>query len=152
MAKELRQLIEEYLGEAKLMQLATTQGSQPWVCNVYFAFDSRLNLYWISGPNRRHSIELRENQKVAGAIVHSPDPKNPGRGVQFEGVAKEVTEKEEMREAIRFYAERYGMSAERVEAVISGADGHLPYKITPKKYVLFDELNFPDNPYQEYKL
>ncbi|MBC7836929.1 pyridoxamine 5'-phosphate oxidase family protein [Acetobacteraceae bacterium] len=152
MEKDLRKLIEEYLAESKLMQLATSKNNQPWVCNVYFAFDESLNLYWISRPNRRHSGELRENEKVAGTIVHSPDPKNPGRGIQFQGIAKEITDKEEMRVAMKFYAERYGMSPERVEALISGADGHLPYKITPTKYVLFDELNFPDNPYQEYKL
>lgn len=36
---ELKKIIEDYLKEAKLMQLATSVDGQPWVCSVWFAAD-----------------------------------------------------------------------------------------------------------------
>jgi uncharacterized protein len=148
---ELRKLIEDYLKEAKMMQVATSKDNQPWACTVYFAFDEDLNLYWISTPDRRHSEEIRENEKVAGTMVLPHTPGDNVRGIQFQGVAKELTQVEAV-EGMKYYAERYGLDKERVSAILDGKDGHVCYKITPSLYVLFDEKNFPDDSRQEYKL
>lgn len=147
-----RKLIEDYLKEAKMLQVATSKNKQPWVCTVYFAFDENLNLYWISLPSRRHSEEIRNNEKVAGVIVLPHALGDKGRGIQFQGVAKELTKKDEAAAGMKYYAERYGMKPGRVKAILDGSDGHMCYKITPKLYVLFDEVNFPDNPRQEYSI
>jgi len=53
---------------------------------------------------------------------------------------------------MKYYAERFGMKQDRVKAIFDSTDGHVCYKITPTIYVLFDEINFPDNPRQEYKI
>ncbi|MBI2414593.1 pyridoxamine 5'-phosphate oxidase family protein [candidate division WWE3 bacterium] len=66
---EIKDLITKYLEEARLMQVATSINNQPWACSVYFVFDNDFNLYWISTPKRRHSLEIKENSKVAGTIV-----------------------------------------------------------------------------------
>ncbi|MBI3443059.1 pyridoxamine 5'-phosphate oxidase family protein [Candidatus Woesebacteria bacterium] len=149
---KLRKLIEDYLKEVKMLQVATAKDNQPWACTVYFAFDEKLNLYWISKPSRRHSEEIRNNDKVAGVIVLSHAPGDKVRGIQFQGVAKELTNKNEAKPGMKYYAKRYGMKPERVNAILDGTDGHVCYKITPTLYVLFDEVNFPDNPRQEYKI
>ena len=51
----LKQHIQQYLQEAKLMHLATVSGGKPWVCSVWFAADEDMNLYWFSAVTRRHS-------------------------------------------------------------------------------------------------
>lgn len=147
---KLRKLIEEYLQEAKMLQVATSKDNQPWACTVYFAFDNHLNIYWISKPNRRHSEEIRNNDKVAGVIVLPHTPGDEVRGIQFQGVAKELITEDEATEGMKYYAKRFGMKSDRVKAILDGDDGHVCYKIIPSLYVLFDETNFPDNPRQEY--
>lgn len=84
----LKKLIRDYLKEAKLMQLATSVNNKPWVCSVWFGFDVDLNIYWFSSTKRRHSKEVMKNPKVGGAIVYPHTPKDPPRGLQFEGTAK----------------------------------------------------------------
>ena len=152
MAKKsnLKKLIEDYLKKAKLMQVATVKGSQPWACSVYFAFDKDFNFYWISLPSRRHSKEIRNNSKVAGTIVLPHTPGDKVRGIQFQGVAKELTNKDKVKKAMENYAKRFNMPKSRVEKVIADTDGHRCYVITPNLIVLIDEKNFPRNMIQEY--
>jgi uncharacterized protein len=149
---KLKDLIIEYLQQAKLLQVATSKDNQPWACTVYFAHDENLNLYWISTPKRRHSIELRINPKVAGIIVLPHIPGDEVRGLQFQGTAQELRDPDEALTAMQYYKDRYNMPPARVDAIINDTDGHLCYKITPSTIVLFDELNFPDNPRQEYQV
>lgn len=148
---DLKKLIHEYLKEAHIMQVATSKDNQPWACTVYFAFDSELNLYWISSTKRRHSEELRNNEKVGGAVAIYHAPGEKVRGIQFEGVAKELTG-EEAQKAMKHYTSRFEMKEERVKKIVEGSEDHLCYKITPKMFVLFDETNFPNDPRQEYEV
>jgi uncharacterized protein YhbP (UPF0306 family) len=148
---KLRQLVEEYLKEARMMQVATAKDGQPWACTVYFAFDKELNLYWISTPTRRHSLEIENNSKVAGVIVLPHKPGQEVRGIQFEGVAKSLGKKESMN-ALKHYMLRFGMPIKRVKEILAGKDKHVCYGIKPSSIILFDEVNYPDSPRQEYKL
>lgn len=150
--KHIKRLIEEYLDKARLMQVATSKNNQPWACSVYFAYDDALNLYWISQPSRRHSQEIRINDKVAGTIVLPHTPGDDVRGLQFQGTAKELTQRKDIEQAMKLYAKRYGMDAKRVSAIVENIDGHMCYVVHPVLYVLFDEVNFPDSPRQEYTL
>lgn len=86
----LKKLIHEYLRQAQLMQVATAKDNQPWACSVYFAFDDSFNLYWISKPDRRHSQEIKENNKIAGTVVLPHTPGDKVRGIQFQGIATEL--------------------------------------------------------------
>lgn len=146
----IKKLIKDYLNEARLMQVSTAKDNQPWTCSVYFAYDNDLNLYWISTPQRRHSQEIRENEKVAGVIVVPHTPGDKVRGIQFQGVAELLTNSEKIQHAMDTYATRMGMKEERKQKIIQGKDNHVPYRIKPTTFVLFDEVNFPDNPRQEY--
>lgn len=148
---EIKSLIIDYLDKARMMQVATSNNGQPWACTVYFAYDEDLNLYWISLPSRRHSLEIAQNPKVAGAIVLPHTPGDDVRGIQFEGEAAALYG-EDAREGMNYYSSRYKMDAERVAKIVDDTDGHVCYKIKPRAFVLFDEVNFPDNSRQEYVL
>ncbi len=143
-----KKLVKEYLESARLMQVATSVADQPWACSVYFAFDDDFNLYWLSKPTRRHSKEIAQNEKVAGTVVLPHYPGDKVRGIQFQGIAKELTG-EEARAGLAVYSDRHGLRQERIEAILERTDGHTCYRITPTLFVLFDEVNFPDDPRQE---
>ncbi len=74
------------------MSLATVSGNRPWVCEVHFAYDQDLNLYFRSKTTRRHSQEIAANPQVAGNIVkqHSKD-EYPG-AIYFEGAAELISD------------------------------------------------------------
>lgn len=148
---DLRKLIIEYLGEARLMQVSTAKNNQPWTCSVYYAFDNDLNLYWISLPDTRHSQEIETNEKVSGTIVLPHVPGQKPRGLQFQGIGKRATG-EEMQKAMGIYAERMGMKDERKQNILEGNDGHAAYVIKPTQFVLFDTENFPEDPRQAYEI
>ncbi len=144
---KLRDLIANYLKEAKLMQLATSVNGQPWVCSVWFAADRNLNIYWFSSATRRHSEEVAENPKVAGAIALPQTPKDTPRGVQFQGIAELLTRKTDIAKAVLAYAGRV-FTIDKIGDLIKNKNHHF-YRIKPTKFVLFDAVNFPDSPRQE---
>ena len=154
MAADIRRLIVEYLTEAKLMQIATVKANKPWVATVWYVHDEDLNLYFISKRARRHSLEIKENLNVAGAIVkpHTVGSGEKVRGLQFEGTAEEARGAI-LRKAWGLYLAKYP-SAEKVpiEHLEDPTLKATYYVVKPKLIVLFDEINFPDSPRQELKL
>lgn len=134
------------------MQLATAVNNQPWVCSVWFATDSDLDIYWFSSETRRHSKELLKNQKVAGAIVLPQDPDDPPRGLQFQGIAEVLENQEDIDKAISVYSGRI-FSKEKIKEFMEHKEKpHKFYRIKVNKFVLFDAINFPDNSRQELDL
>ena len=149
---KLRKLIEEYLKDAKLMQLATSIDNQPWVCSVWFAADQDLNIYWFSSNTRRHSTEVMNNQKVAAAIVLPQTPQDPPRGLQLQGIAEILTRQVDVDKATSVYADRI-FPKETIEKLMRSKENpHKFYRIKPTQFVLFDAVNFGDNWRQEYNL
>ena len=154
MAADIRRLIVEYLTEAKLMQIATVKGNKPWVATVWYVHDEGLNLYFISKRARRHSLEIKENPNVAGAIVkpHTIGSGEKVRGLQFEGTAEEA-KGAILRNARELYIAKFP-TAEKIpiEQLEDPTFKATCYVVKPRLIVLFDEINFPDNPRQELKL
>lgn len=148
----LKSLIKDYLSTAKLMQLATSIDNQPWVCSIWFATDENLNIYYFSSITRRHSKEVMENNKVAGAIVLPQTPNDPPRGLQFQGIVEQLNKQVDIDKAISVYEGRI-FSKEKIEEFINHKEKpHKFYRIKPTQFVLFDVVNFPDNSRQEYNI
>lgn len=150
--KDLRTLIKKYLQEARLMQLATVINNQPWVCSVWFAADEKLNIYWFSSITRRHSKEVMKNHKVAAAIVFPQTPSDRPRGLQLQGIAELLTKEKDINKAISIYAGRIFAKEKIKEFMQDDEKPHRFYKIKPTQFVLFDLVNFPNDPRQEYNL
>jgi len=148
---DLKQLIQKYLEDARLMQLATVDDGKPWVSNVWFAADEDMNIYWFSSTNRRHSEEVAKDHHVAGAICLPHTPEDKPRGLQFEGTAEVLTDEANVQKAMSHYADRI-FPEEKVRELMAHAERpHKFYRIKPSLFVLFDVANFPDNPRQEWK-
>lgn len=147
----LKKLIEKYLKEAKLMQLATVSGDQPWSCSLYYITDENLDLYWISTPDARHSKEIYKNKKVAASIPVKFDDLTVV-GLQVEGDSRLVENDNEIKKAIRIYTDKHNRGEDWYKDFIYGKNEHKLYKIKPRLFVLFDKENFPDDSRKELKL
>jgi uncharacterized protein YhbP (UPF0306 family) len=144
-------LIREYLPGIFHMSLATSSDNKPWICEVHFAYDDQLNLYFLSKPSRRHSQEIAKNPNVAGNIVKQHRSDEKPRGVYFEGIAKLMENIDEDSPAYALYDKKFGISPNTLEEIKIDPAGHKFYKITPSNFILFDTVNFPDNSRQEWR-
>lgn len=143
-------LIRKYLQIIEMMQVATLSGDQPWICTLYFVADEKQNLYWISSPNRRHSKEIANHSKVAVAVPVKFSG-HPVVGLQIEGEASEVDDKDEIARAMRLYTDKFNTGEDFYNDFLAGKDSHKLYGVKSSTIVLFDEENFPDNSRQEWK-
>lgn len=146
---DIEKVIREYLPTIVHMSLATSDGTRPWVCEVHFAYDEDLNLYYRSLTSRRHSQEIAKNSRVAGNIVVQHALNEPGRGVYFEGVATLLESGEELQKAFECIKERL----EEDDDILTDAqkpDGHKFYKISVETYYVFGP--FEGRPSQKYTL
>jgi len=145
-----KELVKLYLDERKVMQIASVSGDQPWICSVYFVADEEQHLYWLSWPTRRHSQELAVHAKAAIAIAIKTT--QPVIGIQAEGRVEKVTAPNKVASVMKKYVERHKIGGDFYNNFISGKNQHHVYRFVPGKLVLFDEVNFPQNPRQEITL
>jgi len=144
-----RNQINDYLHQSFVMQLATVGGEgMPWVCTVYFVVDEDLNLYWLSWPTRRHSVELASNPKAAVTMPIKTD--QPVIGLGAEGKVDIVRDINIIEQVMSKYVEKYSTGTEFVKNFKAATNKHAMYRFKADKYVLFDELNHPDAGSIEY--
>ncbi|MHB1864808.1 MAG: pyridoxamine 5'-phosphate oxidase family protein [Candidatus Saccharimonadales bacterium] len=147
---KLRRLIVEYMQEQKLMQLATISEDGPWICSVWQAFDNDLNIYFFSATNRKHSLDIEKDSRVAGALAKPHDINDAPRAVQFSGIAKRLINAEDIAKARSVFEGRI-FNSETIDKLMANSERpHVFYKIVPNKFVLFDVKNYPENSRREY--
>ncbi|MGH7203754.1 MAG: pyridoxamine 5'-phosphate oxidase family protein [Candidatus Levyibacteriota bacterium] len=150
---DLKKRIYDILKTTRVMQLATTSDNKPWVCNVHFYADENFNIYWISTPTRRHSLDIEKNPHVAITIkVHEDKPDEQYViGLSAEGTAERIVD-QEVKNVINHYQEKLGKDKKLMSDILTGKNPHRFYRLKPTSFVLFDSKNFPENPRQEYKV
>lgn len=122
------------------------------ITSLGFASDEELNIYWFSSTIRRHSQEVINNQKVAGAITLPQTPQDSPRGLQFQGRAKQLTDSTEIEQAISIFEGRI-FSRETIDKLTQlETKSHRFYKLTSTQSGLFDAVNFPNESRQELNL
>lgn len=146
---DIEKTIREYLPQVIHMSLATSNAGKPWVCEVHFAYDDKLNLYFRSLTTRRHSQEIADNPHVAGSIITQHFLGQSVRGVYFEGTARLLTTDKENTEAFQYMDKRFHLGSDVLEEA-KRPDGHQLYKIVVDKFYLFD--SYTSHPSQKYEL
>lgn len=146
---EIEKTIRNYIPQVIHMSLATCANDKPWICEVHFVFDNELNFYFRSTPHRKHSEEIAENPNVAGNIVTQHFLGQKVRGVYFEGIAEKLENVDKNHVAYKLYCQRFG-TGEEILAEAEKNTGHGFYKITVKKFALFD--GYESSPSQKYEL
>ena len=144
-------LLREYVHGGTIMQLAT---SSPWSAHCWYAADENLNLIFLSKTSRRHSADIMRDSSVSAAIIHQIPTEGPGqkvRGVVLEGSAAQVPSSD-LDVAYEIFARRW-RSARSVPAIdVLREPGGLDklWRIVPRAFVFFDEVDFPGSPRQEF--
>ena len=146
---DVEKAIREYLPNIIHMSLGTCVDGKPWVCEVHFAYDDDLNLYWRSTPGRRHSQEIAANPNVAGNIVVQHSAGEKPRGLYFDGTAEMLTGVTADHPAYKLYAERFQRGPDILEEAAK-PDGNQFYKITVADWYMFDARE--SSPSQKYHL
>ena len=143
-----REILEDHVSNGKLMQVASIlENGAPWLCHVWYrALFSPDRLYFISRPDRQHSINIQRDERVAGGIVSIPltGLGQTVTGVTFQGLASELDSSADKELALfltRWPRARASITTERREA--NSIPSRL-YEIRVERWVLFDERNFPD--------
>lgn len=146
----IESIVREYINKSAHMSLATTNGLTPWICEVHFAYDENLHLYFRSMSSRRHSQEIAANPSVAGNIIDKYAVGEPVVGIYYEGEAQQVTSTKEQELAAKHLKSRLSIASNIIEEA-SRDDGFQIYKITVKNWYVFGK--FGDSPFpQKYEL
>lgn len=141
--QELEQIIREYIDKSLHMSLATCADNHPWVCEVHFAYDDDLNVYFRSKNNRRHSREIAHNPNVAGNIVRQHAIDEYPHAIYFEGTAEEVSDETRYQELYELFARRQDVDESIIDDA-KQADGHKFYKITVENWSAFGKFGRED--------
>lgn len=108
-----------------------------WVSPVTYAYDSDLNLYFVSHIRSRHCLNIAQNKEVSVAIFDSRQLIGDGVGLQMEGIAKRATITEVPKASLIYFKRTYPY-ARSVKAVNAGlkklldANTYRFYKIAPQ--------------------
>ena len=104
----------ECLESTEYCCLGTVDAGGVWTNPVYFAYDEKFDLYFISQMHSRHMQNLSKNPKVAVSI-YSTEKKDDVFGIQLEGEAKILTEKDNGDEIQKAYEIYYGRAGHGVD-------------------------------------
>jgi uncharacterized protein YhbP (UPF0306 family) len=129
--------------------IATNGTDGVWVNPVYFAYDDKFSLYFVSLPISRHMKNIGEGATIAVAIYATDQP--PGgdvRGIQLRGYA-ELLKDDQVPAAHKIYYARQGASEALggipdVEAHIGIAAVWKFVKVTPQEMYYFDTRFFDE--------
>ncbi len=146
---DLKKIIRENIDKTVHMSLATVSGNKPWVCEVHFAYDDQLNLYWRSLKSRRHSQELAVNPNVSGNIVRQFALGETPLGLYFEGTAKLLEGEADKLVAYQCIKDRLGVK-DSVLQESNREDGAQFYKVTISTWYVVG--SFDGKPLQKYSL
>lgn len=85
------EIIRNILEKNLYCNLSTVdENGMPWGAPVYFVYDDKLNFYWWSDTESRHSKNIETNQKVFITVYNSHDPVGRGHGLYIESAAEKV--------------------------------------------------------------
>lgn len=138
--EELEKIIREYIEKTYHMSLATSADNKPWVCEVHFAYDEDLNLYYRSYSSRRHSQEIASNEFVAGNIVRQHELNEYPHAIYFEGSARLLEDEIQMAEAAGILSARLGSIKQDILDDAKKDSGHKFYKITINNWYVFGKF------------
>ena len=134
--EQLRSLIEEILADGFVMQLATIDAQGPWVASLVYVHD-RLDLYWVSTADSRHSKSLSADSRVAVNIV-ADSGTDKERALQIKGTAIRI--EGPLFELEQRLQSKRGMPVPQTPGAIL-VDGYEWYKFVPAEFgIIYNTL------------
>lgn len=100
----------QFINSQKLLTISTFN-DQPWICNVYFAFDETMKKFiFISNPEAKHSVAIANNPKVAFTTVwFNPENLSDRKSIQATGkcFSADPSEDEPSNQILQQYIDAY---------------------------------------------
>lgn len=149
--EEWQAYVREMLDTSQYAFLATHGPEGIWGNPVYFAFDDRFTLYFISRPESRHMRNIAAENEVSCAVFDGlQDTQKKVRGIQLKGIAR-LVEPHESKHAFDTYftptARRTPVPPEGdALAFTTGATGWHLVAVRPSEMRVFDEHRFAGVP------
>lgn len=106
MSEDLRWQALTYLKTHNVMTLATAGPDGPWAAALFYANDG-FDLYWLSDPDTRHSLNIAHTPDVAVAIHEDYRDWRTIQGIQMEGSAEQVGTIIQAIRPMRLYVAKY---------------------------------------------
>jgi uncharacterized protein YhbP (UPF0306 family) len=103
---ELRNAILGELRSNTVLTLATTDETGPHAASLMYAHDE-FDIYWLSDPGTRHSMQLEASGTAAVTIAAQQDDFTKIRGLQIEGIGSRLTDAATSAAAFELLVERY---------------------------------------------
>ncbi|MCL5091481.1 MAG: pyridoxamine 5'-phosphate oxidase family protein [Patescibacteria group bacterium] len=104
---DFKKKVDQILQENLYMTISVAnRNGQPWIANLYYAYDKNYHFYWYSPKDSLHSQRLRENPSVALAIFDSTLVGEEVDAVYIKANAHEVTSKAELIKGLILYASK----------------------------------------------
>lgn len=137
-----KKYLKECLDSTEYCCLATVDPKGVWANPVYFAYDQKFNLYFISQMSSRHMQNIKKDPRVSIAI-YKTEQKGDVLGTYIEGEAKIILDdKEEVQKAFDVYYGRAGKGPE-VQGYINNPTW-VYVKVTPDHIYYFDTRIFDE--------
>ena len=145
MSDEAKKRAREFLGSISTLTLATSNSNEPWAATVFFAADSKFNIYFVSDHRTQHGRDMAANVRVAATINPEVDNWHDVAGLQVRGEAS-IVEGVERAKALAIYLKKFpqidalfarpeGQHEETIAARLKAANF---YKIEPEMIRVID--------------
>ena len=126
-----------YLTEHHVMTLATQGSDGPWAAAVFYV-NVGYTLFFLSSPKSRHAVDMASHPRVAATVQEDYADWTRIRGVQLEGVVRELTGMEASHARER-YGAKFAVIAEPPPPIaVALAKVHW-YELVPQR------MHFVDN-------
>jgi uncharacterized protein YhbP (UPF0306 family) len=130
--------IRELITKTPHLSLATVSEGRPWVCEVHFAYDDELNLYFVSKLTTRHCQEITSNPHVAGNIIKQHPLTEAPNGLYFEGMAEEIIPSEA---DIARYCTALGRDIIQLKEQLLEPNGRRMFRIKVSNWAVFGNID-----------
>lgn len=138
-----RKYLKECLESTTFCCIATVDPKGVWANPVYFAYDEKFNLYFISQMKSRHMQNLNKDPRISVSI-YKTEQKGDVAGTYIEGQAEIILkDKKEIKKAFDVYYGRAGKGPD-VQGYINNPTW-LYVKVTPSHIYYFDTRFFDED-------
>ena len=105
----------EFIRSQRVIIIASHDGNEVWVANVYFGIDENGLIYFISPEETKHSSMILKNPKVAFSIVWFDSTNHKNRkAVQGLGVCRLAESESEIATGVKLHNQNFPEFKERI--------------------------------------
>lgn len=134
-------IAREIMDTGAYVVLATADADGvPWATPVWFAHDDYRELYWVSAPGTRHSLNLAARPELSMVVFDSTAAPNQGQAVYLSGTAARQTDEAAVERGMAVFsraAVAAGMAPWGVDRVTGDARLRL-YRATVTEHHILD--------------